>query len=117
LKVYALSLYAPDDCISGGIKGLYDRLRLSRGGEGSRTLLMKLTFKVSAEKMASALCDSLGSRYSGDVSDVASKIVDGCKGGGGKGTTFQFDCGKDDLSVTVNGESMGTVKGNGIGSG
>ena len=79
---------------------------------------MQLTFKASGEKMSSALCKSLKSRYKGDMSELSNKIVSGCgSGGGGKGTTFQFSCNKDDISVSINGKDMGKVHGPGIGAG
>merc|ERR1711981_1239966 len=118
MGVYALSLYAPSAAISSPSKGFFSGLRLSKSGTGPRTFLMQLTFKASGEKMSSALCKSLKSRYKGDMSELSNKIVSGCgSGGGGKGTTFQFSCNKDDISVSINGKDMGKVHGPGIGAG
>jgi hypothetical protein len=87
IKAYALSMYAPSSSLTTPLSNLYRSLRLSTGGEGARTFLMKVTFKVSSEKMANALCDSLGTRYKGELGEVKDTILRGGKGG--KGTVFQ----------------------------
>lgn len=80
-----------------------------------------MNFKVGAEKMASAIADSVAPRHTGsakDVEQLKTLIFDGVNANGDgaatKGTTFQFDCGSDGLGVSVDGKSQGSVESPGL---
>jgi len=78
------------------------------------TFLLEMVFKTGAETMANAIAESVGSRFSGDseeVNQLKKLIFDGVstKGAATKGTTFEFDCTDDGLTITVDGGTQGTV--------
>ena len=119
IKVYALGLYGSSDAFDAADEAsLWDKLRLSKSGS-AKGIICVLTFKVSAQKMSGALIDSLKPRFKGPSSaldDLSSKIVDGCSGGGGKGTVFEFLCqDKNKIKVSVNGNDQGVVEASNIG--
>mmetsp|Transcript_19173 Transcript_19173/g.38337 ORF Transcript_19173/g.38337 Transcript_19173/m.38337 type:complete len:198 (-) Transcript_19173:44-637(-) len=120
LKVYALGLYSPSDVFDAPDEAsLWSKLRLSKSGSGARGIVCVLTFKVSAQKMSGALIDSLKPRFKGPSSALdalSDKIVEGCSGGGGKGTVFEFLClSKDKIQVSVNGNDQGVVEASNVG--
>ena len=83
------------------------------------TFLLKMNFRVGAEKMASAIADSVGGRSTEDdkVSELKNVILGGMadsKKGATKGTSFQFDCGNDGIDVSVNGKLSGRVESSGL---
>ena len=83
------------------------------------TFLLQMNFKVGAEKMASAIAESVAPRHSGsprDVEKLKDKIFDGVslKGAAVKGTSLQFDCDTEGVGVTVDGTSYGTVESPGL---
>jgi len=83
------------------------------------TFLLQMSFKVGAEKMASAIADSVAPRHSGssqDVESLKSLIFDGVskKGAAVRGTTFQFDCSRSGVDVSVDGKNQGSVASNGL---
>jgi len=70
-----------------------------------------MNFKVGAEKMASAIADSISPRHSLDseVSQLKDIIFEGVSEKGAvKGTVIAFDC-SDGVEVTVNGKGRGKV--------
>jgi len=79
------------------------------------SFLLKMNFKVGAEKMADAIAESVSPRHSGpaaDVKELKTLIFDGIsvKGAATKGTTLQFDCNEAELGVSVDGEKQGSVE-------
>jgi hypothetical protein len=81
------------------------------------SFVLKMNFKVSAEKMATAIADSVLPRTSTSTVDkeavetLKKLILDGVsnKGAATPGTVLQFDCGMDN-SKGVGGSSGGVVK-------
>lgn len=81
------------------------------------TFMLKMNFKVGAEKMASAIAESVAPRHQGsdaELKDLKELISNGIDGAATKGTTFQFDCTEDGLEVTVNGKEQGLVPSSGL---
>lgn len=84
------------------------------------TFLLQMNFKVGAEKMASAIAESVAPRHSGSPRDVEAlkmKIFDGVSSKGGaatKGTSLQFDCDTEGVGVSVDGTSYGIVESPGL---
>ncbi len=84
------------------------------------SFLLKMNFKVGAEKMAGAIADSVSPRHSNaaDVEALKSLIFEGVnnKEGGAatKGTTFQFDCESSGVGVSVDGNKQGDVASPGL---
>ena len=74
--------------------------------------VLKMNFKVGAEKMASAIADSISPRHSSasEVEKLKDLIFEGVsdKGAAVKGTVLQFDC-SDGVEVTVDGKTSGKV--------
>mmetsp|Transcript_11187 Transcript_11187/g.13508 ORF Transcript_11187/g.13508 Transcript_11187/m.13508 type:complete len:212 (-) Transcript_11187:745-1380(-) len=82
--------------------------------EQSTSFLLQMNFKVGAEKMASAIADSVSPRHTGnpaDVEDLKGLIFQGvsAKGAAVKGTTLQFDCSSSGVDVAVDGAAQGNV--------
>jgi Chalcone isomerase-like len=79
------------------------------------TFLLQMNFKVGAEKMASAIADSVAPRNpsssGGDLEQLKELIVSGLNGAPAvKGTTLQFDCHSGvGVDVTVDGKAQGSV--------
>jgi len=86
------------------------------GGFG-KTLVLKMKFGVSKEKMAGAIADSVKPRISGDKSAVAKleeSLLVGCDkyakdGRAGPGTEFCFAIRGASMGVSVNGKSVATI--------
>jgi hypothetical protein len=79
------------------------------------TFVMKMNFKVGAQKMASSLSESVLPRHTGnpaDVDELQALIFKGisAKGAATKGTELQFDCSTEGVAVTVDGTDQGTVE-------
>lgn len=123
IKVYSVGMYCTDalksslntisrsESKSNAIQTLRDGAK-----EDGCTFLLQMAFKVGAEKMASAISDSVAPRYhgsnKGDVDKLRQLLVQGIPGetGASKGTTLQFDCSSDGISVAVNGKKTGKVQ-------
>lgn len=77
-----------------------------------------MKFKVGAEKMASAIAESVAPRHNNaaEVDELKTLIFNGVsdKGAATPGTEFQFDCGASHLSVSVDGKMQGTVSSSGL---
>lgn len=79
------------------------------------TFLLKMNFKVGAEKMAAAIAESVNPRASNkaQVETLKKLILDGvaAKGAATPGTTLQFDCSDEGVKVSVDGKEVGTSPG------
>lgn len=84
------------------------------------TFLLKMNFKVGAEKMASAIAEGVLPRVAaaankGEVETLKKLILDGCatKGAATPGTVLQFDClaEEDSVKVIVDGKEIGVAEG------
>jgi len=77
------------------------------------SFLLKMNFKVGAEKMASAIAESVAPRHNNadEVDALKTLIFDGvsAKGAATPGTTFQFDCESTGIDVSVDGTKQGNV--------
>jgi hypothetical protein len=128
IKVYSVGMYCSEalkDTLSQlsrtadkGKKAL-EALRACAGKSDPATFLLEMNFKVGAEKMASAIAESVAPRHSGspqDVEKLKDKIFDGVslKGAAVKGTKLQFDCNMEGVDVSVDGTSYGTVESPGL---
>jgi hypothetical protein len=96
-------------------------LSILRSGakDTSTSFLLEMNFKVGAEKIASAIAESVAPRHNGSPSDVGklkTLIFDGvsAKGAATKGTTFLFSCSEEGLTVSVDGKLQGTVASPGL---
>lgn len=99
-----------------GKEALSNALRESAKASNT-TFLLKMNFKVGAEKMASAIAESVAPRYDGsesEVNDLKDIISKGIDGAATKGTILQFDCTEEGLEVTVNGKEQGVVPSAGL---
>mmetsp|Transcript_23763 Transcript_23763/g.38862 ORF Transcript_23763/g.38862 Transcript_23763/m.38862 type:complete len:497 (-) Transcript_23763:108-1598(-) len=120
IKVYSVGMYSdamakasisslPKSNEAGALSTLRNSLKSSK----ITTFLLKMNFKVGAEKMADAIAESVSPRTSdrGAVEILKKLILDGisAKGAASPGTTLQFDC-------LVSGEVKVSVDGNEIGS-
>jgi len=127
IKVYSVGMYASAaarDALStfskqaDKVKALAS-LRSSVRSNPPASFLLKMNFKVGAEKMASAIADSVAPRHDNadEVDALKTLIFDGVskKGGATKGTTFQFDCEDSGIDVSVDGEKQGSVNSPGLG--
>jgi hypothetical protein len=98
------------------------------GGATVLSFVLKMNFKVSAEKMATAIADSVLPRTTSSAVDkeavetLKKLILDGVskKGAATPGTVLQFDCGMDKndgggnggvVKVIVDGKEVGMVSG------
>jgi hypothetical protein len=111
-QVYSVGMYC-SDAIKDALAGLSKaKAPLSSLSVQNTTFLLQMNFKVGAEKMASAIADSVAPRNpsSDDVEQLKELIVSGLKGPAVKGTTLQFDCRSGEgVDVTVDGRAQGSV--------
>eukprot|EP00560_Eucampia_antarctica_P006138 CAMPEP_0197823160 /NCGR_PEP_ID=MMETSP1437-20131217/481_1 /TAXON_ID=49252 ORGANISM="Eucampia antarctica, Strain CCMP1452" /NCGR_SAMPLE_ID=MMETSP1437 /ASSEMBLY_ACC=CAM_ASM_001096 /LENGTH=185 /DNA_ID=CAMNT_0043422173 /DNA_START=95 /DNA_END=652 /DNA_ORIENTATION=- len=127
IKIYSVGLYGnstaresiKDLSASSNKEDAFEELRSKVKSNPPTTFLLKMNFKVGAEKMASAIADSVAPRHSGDsneVDNLKKLIFEGIseKGAATKGTTFQFDCSNDKISVSVDGVDQGSVESSGL---
>jgi hypothetical protein len=83
--------------------------------------VLEMVYSASAEKIASAIADSVKPRYDGSPSDVGtleSLIIEGVNIKGGqasKGTIFRFDCSNGGVGVSVDGKHQGMASFEGMG--
>jgi len=120
IKVYSVGMYCADNVhedlslISrSDSKGKKAIAALRKGAQENPTaFVLKMNFKVGAEKMASAIADSISPRHTSDseVSQLKDIIFKGVsdKGAAVKGTVIEFDC-SDGVEVTVDGKGRGKV--------
>ena len=122
IKVYAVGMYGTSDAKQSlsDVSAADKKKALPLLRSGSKTsFLLKMNFKVGAEKMASAIAESVAPRHS-DTSEadaLKTLIFDGVssKGAATKGTTFQFDCSGDGVAVSVDGKAQGQVSSKSLG--
>ncbi|KAI2506114.1 Chalcone isomerase-like protein [Fragilaria crotonensis] len=126
IKIYSVGMYVSDAVKesmssipnSADDKGTEALSTLRESAKASNTTFMlKMNFKVGAEKMASAIAESVAPRHQGsdaELKDLKELISNGIEGAATKGTTFQFDCTEEGLEVTVNGKEQGVVPSSGL---
>ncbi len=89
-------------------------LRSATKSNPPTSFLLKMNFKVGAEKMANAIADSVAPRHgnAAEVDELKTLIFNGVnsKGAATPGTTFQFDCNESNLCVSVDGAVQGAVE-------
>mmetsp|Transcript_24250 Transcript_24250/g.52308 ORF Transcript_24250/g.52308 Transcript_24250/m.52308 type:complete len:212 (-) Transcript_24250:140-775(-) len=122
IKVYSVGMYADaeaKDSISSISKsnkaGALSALRDSLKSTTQTSFLLKMNFKVGAEKMATAIAESVSPRASDKtaVETLKTLILDGVasKGAATPGTILQFDCSEEGVKVSVDGSEIGTAPG------
>ena len=123
IKVYSVGAYATrevreslaslsKDDKSGALAKLREVIKSS----GSTvSFVLKMNFKVGAEKMADAIAESVHPRTSdGDGVEVLKRLIaDGVssKGAATPGTLIRFDCKAGGVSVSVDGTTVGEAPG------
>jgi hypothetical protein len=124
IKVYSVGMYGSttlEDSLSS-VSRSEDKKKalaiLQKGaGESPTSFVLKMNFKVGAEKMAAAIADSVNPRHSSasEVGELKDLIFSGvaAKGACVKGTVLQFDC-SDGVEVTVDGKGQGKVNSPGL---
>lgn len=125
IKIYSVAMYstaALQDKLAQCNKNDKTTLRVLQQGakEGEAAFCLNMNFKVGAEKMASAIADSVAPRHSGsqqDVEKLKTLILQGVpQAGATKGTTLDFDCSHDSIRVAVNGKAQGSVSSSALAS-
>jgi Fe-Mn family superoxide dismutase len=123
IKVYSVGMYSDESAKSSIAslpknKNALTTLRKSLKSSKTTSFLLKMNFKVGAEKMADAIAESVAPRTSdkGAVESLKKLIMDGvaAKGAGAAtpGTIIQFDCLSDgSVKVSVDGKSEGSASG------
>lgn len=122
IKVYSVGMYGSSDAKDSlsAISASDKKKALSALQSASpASFLLQMNMGVSAEKMASAIADSVAPRYSGDTADVdalKALIFEGVskKGKATKGTQFCFECSSNGVKVSVDGSDSGTVSSPGL---
>jgi hypothetical protein len=108
IKVYSVGMYSSEatrESLSTISRKDDTAKQVLRSGakEGETSFLLQMNFKVGAEKMASAIAESVAPRHSdaSEVEELKSLIFKGVteKGAAVKGTTIQFDCNCSDEEV------------------
>jgi len=124
IKVYAVAMYSSPEVLvsASSSSSLGKAARTFAPSSPMTTFILEMVYSVTAEKIASAIGESVRPRYSGsssDIDELESLIIDGVNKVGGqasKGTTFRFDCSSDGVSVSVNDSQQGTAVFDGLGS-
>ncbi len=122
IKVYAVGMYCSDavreslSTISKSAEKGKQALSVLLDGarESETSFVLKMNFKVGAEKMASAIAESVAPRHSSlsEVDALKSLIFSGVseKGAAVKGTVLQFDCSPETgIDVSVDGKDQGNI--------
>lgn len=90
-------------------------LRSSLKTASETTFVLKMNFKVAAEKMASAIAESVQPRTSDKAAvETLKKVIVGgiaSKGAAVPGTTLRFDCSEEGVKVSVDGREVGSAAG------
>eukprot|EP00571_Detonula_confervacea_P008690 CAMPEP_0172320496 /NCGR_PEP_ID=MMETSP1058-20130122/40680_1 /TAXON_ID=83371 /ORGANISM="Detonula confervacea, Strain CCMP 353" /LENGTH=1609 /DNA_ID=CAMNT_0013035775 /DNA_START=220 /DNA_END=5050 /DNA_ORIENTATION=- len=125
IKVYSVGIYSTDEVKgsissfsksdkSSALSALRESIQSSKG-TGETTFLLKMAFKVSAEKMAAAIAESVAPRTSDKaaVETLKKLILDGvaAKGAATPGTILRFDCSLEGVKVSVDGIEVGVAPG------
>ena len=123
IKVYSVGAYASrvvKESLAGLSKndktGALSTLRETIQSSGSGvSFVLKMNFKVGAEKMADAIAESVHPRTSdGDGVEALKRLIaDGVssKGAATPGTLIRFDCGPKGVAVSVDGTAVGEAPG------
>jgi len=129
IKVYSVGMYGSDSvkdelaAISRSDDSKQHKkaiATLRRGAaETPTSFVIKMNFKVGAEKMASAIADSVTPRHSSasEVDELRELIFEGVseKGAAVKGTVIRFDCSEaEGIAVSVDGTEKGTIESSGL---
>ncbi|KAL7518749.1 hypothetical protein ACHAWX_003559 [Stephanocyclus meneghinianus] len=121
-KVYSVGMYS-DDHAKSKLSSIpkfnkadaISKLRLSLKSASATMFVLKMNFKVGAEKMASAIAESVEPRTSekGAVEMLKKLILDGIssKGAAVPGTILQFECSNDGVKVSVDSKEIGIAPG------
>ena len=121
-RVYSVGMYGDEETKEelSSISKSDDKTAIAalrKGASGSSSFVIKMNFKVGAEKMAAAIADSVSPRHSSasEVSELKDLIFAGVsdKGAAVKGTVIEFDC-SDGVEVTVDGKTSGKVESEGL---
>ena len=127
IKVYSVGMYC-SEAVRGSLSGLsrtadkgHQALSTLLAGaqESDTSFVLKMNFKVGAEKMAAAIAESVAPRHSSaaEVNTLKNLIFAGVseKGAAVKGTVLQFDCSPENgLDVSVDGKEQGNVASPGL---
>lgn len=124
IKVYSVGMYGSptvEESLSTFSKTADKKAALKAlqkgAGSSNTSFVLKMNFKVGAEKMASAIADSVSPRHNtaSEVSELKGLILTGVadKGACVKGTVLQFDL-DNGVEVTIDGKPQGKVKSSGL---
>lgn len=123
IKVYSVGMYGSEEVKDelSTISRTESKTAMSTLRKGAAktpaAFVIKMNFKVGAEKMASAIADSVAPRHSSasEVSELKDLIFAGVsdKGAAFKGTVIEFDC-SDGVAVSVDGTGQGKVSSPGL---
>jgi len=124
IKVYAVAMYSSASVLNNvSPKALSSATKtFDKSTTPTTTFVLEMIMGLGAEKIASAIAESVNPRYTGDssaIQQLESLIVEGVNKKGGqasKGTTFRFDCSEESVGVSVDGSFQGVAKANGLGS-
>ncbi len=121
--VYSVGVYANADVVGaiaslpksnkeGALSSLRESIKTA-SKKSTTTFLLKMSFKVGAEKMAAAIAESVDPRTSdkGAVEMLKQLILDGvaAKSAATPGTTLQFDCSDEGVTLSVDGTKIGSA--------
>lgn len=123
VKVYSVAMYSSPSVLEAVSSAtLPIAARAFDSSTPQTSFVLEMVYSVGAEKIASAIAESVKPRYGGsssDIQELEGLIVKGVNEKGGqanKGTLFRFDCSAQGVSVTVDGSLQGTAKFPGMGS-
>jgi hypothetical protein len=124
IKVYSVGMYSDPEAKNAialtpksNKAAALSALRKGLKSTSQTSFVLKMNFKVSAEKIATALAESVSPRASNNkpaVESLKALILKGVasKGAAVPGTILQFDCSDDDgVTVSVDGSLVGTAPG------
>lgn len=124
IKVYSVGMYSDAEAKSAvssipksNKAAALSALRESLKSTSQTSFVLKMNFKVGAEKMAAAIAESVSPRASNNkvaVETLKALILKGVasKGAATPGTILQFDCSDDGgVTVSVDGSLVGTAPG------
>jgi len=121
IKVYSIGMYSDSsakECMSSLPKSTSSLSTLRNALRSSQvtTFVLKMNFKVGAEKMAEAIAESVAPRSSNKSAvDTLKRFISvgvSTKGSATPGTVLQFDCLNDGaVKVSVDGKEIGSAPG------
>lgn len=126
IKVYSVGMYSDPEAKTAASSitpksnkaAALSALREGLKSTSQTSFVLKMNFKVSAEKMAAAIAESVSPRAASNnksaVETLKALILKGVasKGAATPGTILQFDCSDDDgVTVSVDGTLVGTAPG------